>query len=135
MRLAQHNDVFGSLAPHICLVQAQLAHLLGQDQVALKWYRACSSLLKPGSELGLLVDINKYACEGLLENLGEDPSRASHVRQVAEKCRASSNSGLVAAGYFLGSLAEPNRVASKFVTIYVTMCSLTCFQKTLVNSP
>lgn len=80
---------------------------------ALRSYRACEALLVPGSELGLVVEICRLACEGGFMGLLSDHSKAEKVRSLVERCKASSAASLSATGQFMASLIESNRVASK----------------------
>ena len=113
LKLARENNLFTSLAPHFCLARAQFAHLLGRDQAASKAYDACLALLVPGSEMGLVIEICSLACQGGLSGLLQDDARAAQVRNLADRCRTSSNASIAATGHFLASLLEPNRIASK----------------------
>ena len=111
--LLRAQNIWHSHAPQLCLLYAQFAHLLGQEKAALRCYRACQALIKPGSELGLVVAISIFAAAGKLVNVLEDHSRREEIQLLAARCRASGSAGLIAAGYLLGSLTEVERVASK----------------------
>jgi hypothetical protein len=113
LSLARHADVFTELAPQFCLVHAQFAHLLGRDQAAMRSYQACASLLVPGSELGVVLEICTLACEGGFVGLLTDKAKANRVRSLVERSKSSSNASLASVALFMGSLIEPNRIASK----------------------
>lgn len=113
MSLSRRAGILDRYAPQISLLFGQMAHFLGHDSLALSHYSNCTSLLVPGSELGLIVEICALACNGRLVNLAGDLDTSARVRKLAERCRASSNADLAATGHFMGSLVEANRIASK----------------------
>ena len=126
--LARTSDIFPGFAPHFCFVHAQFAHLLGRDQAAVRSYQACSTLLVPGSELGLLVEICQAACKGIFSRLLLRPEDTRYVRNLTERCKSSSNATLCASAHFMSSFLEDNRVASKYVNNIAQM--LTAQEKT-----
>ncbi|CAD6588699.1 MAG: hypothetical protein TREMPRED_005127, partial [Tremellales sp. Tagirdzhanova-0007] len=113
VEILRAQNIWQTHAPQLCLLYAQFAHLLGREQAALRCYRACQALIKPGSELGLVVAISMFAAAGKLVNALEDHSRRGEIQALAARCRASGSAGLIATGYLLGSLTEVERVASK----------------------
>ncbi|KAK4685187.1 hypothetical protein P7C73_g4969, partial [Tremellales sp. Uapishka_1] len=113
--LARTHRIIDSLVPHLCIVRAQYAHLLGNVAAASRYYEACRASILPGSELGIIIDICQLAAEGSLVGLldGQDHMRQDEVTSLSEKSRQTSNANLQAAGYFLASLTDPNRATSK----------------------
>ncbi|ORY27685.1 hypothetical protein BCR39DRAFT_537919 [Naematelia encephala] len=109
INLARASGIFVTLGPQLCLVKAQYAHILGRTTAAERYYRACASLILPGSELSQIVEI------GLIGALGsvELDTKRDEIVEIANKCRASTIAGLEMAGYLLSSLVDPNRASSK----------------------
>ena len=102
----RENDLFSHLAIHILLLRAQSAHLLGQEYAATRYYRAGLANLVPGSELGLVFQIGLLGLNGQLEEIQSRPEVEMQVKEIVEKVRLSTNSGLVGVGHFLSSLLE-----------------------------
>ncbi|WVR04107.1 hypothetical protein IAU60_001106 [Kwoniella sp. DSM 27419] len=111
--LARAQDLVHSLSPHLCLLFGQHANFLGLDTLALRYYRACMSLINNGSELSLIAEISAIAADNRLVGILENPGEQSLVNSLAEKCKSSTSTMLTATGYFLASLIDENRVNSK----------------------
>lgn len=101
----------------LTLLYGQLAHAMGLSHQAKRYYEAAQLMLAPGSELRLIVDIGLLATQGHLEGLANDHKRATEVKVLADQCRSGSNQSLHGVGFFLGSLAETERVPAKYVVI------------------
>lgn len=111
-QLLDHN-LFHPLSPHLCLTFAQHAHHLGLTSSAVRYYKACKDLINSGSELSLIAEIGLLAVQNKLEGLDQSVERQDEVNALAEKCKGSSSAMFSAAGYFLASLTDDNRVNSK----------------------
>lgn len=111
-QLLDHN-LFHPLSPHLCLTFAQHAHHLGLTSSAVRYYKACKDLINSGSELSLIAEIGLLAVQNKLEGLDQSVERQDEVNVLAEKCKGSSSAMFSAAGYFLASLTDDNRVNSK----------------------
>ncbi|WWD16802.1 hypothetical protein CI109_101234 [Kwoniella shandongensis] len=109
----QSHDLFHPLSPHLCLLFAQHAHYLGIDTLAVRYYRACKALINEGSELSLIAEIGQLGAENQLFKLLDDPKRQDVVNALADKCKMSTSAMFTAAGHFLASLTDSNRVHSK----------------------
>ncbi|KAK8861295.1 hypothetical protein IAR55_002114 [Kwoniella newhampshirensis] len=107
------NDLFHPLSPHLCLLFAQHAHFLGLDTLAVRYYRACKALINEGSELSLIAEIGQLGAENNLFDLLENPKMQDEVNALADKCKMSTSAMFTAAGHFLASLTDSNRVHSK----------------------
>jgi len=110
--LLRDNDLFIPLAPHLLLLYAQYAHLVGQSSAAERYYRACQSVLQPGSELGLIIEIGLFGCQGKFERVLSDTNTRQEIESLIEHCRTPSNAVLSTTGFFLSSLIE-SAVSSK----------------------
>ncbi|KIR32042.1 hypothetical protein I352_05671 [Cryptococcus deuterogattii MMRL2647] len=111
-QLLDHN-LFHPLSPHLCLTFAQHAHHLGLTSSAVRYYKACKDLINSGSELSLIAEVGLLAVQNKLEGLDQSVERQDEVNALAEKCKGSSSAMFSAAGYFLASLTDDNRVNSK----------------------
>jgi hypothetical protein len=60
----------------------------------------------PGSELGLVFQIGLLGLSGQLEDIQFRPEVEVQVKEIVERVRLSTNSGLVGVGHFLSSLLE-----------------------------
>ncbi|WVQ77813.1 hypothetical protein IAR50_007503 [Cryptococcus sp. DSM 104548] len=107
------NDLFTPLSPHICLLFAQHAHLLGMTPTATRYYTACKALINSGSELSLIAEIGLLAVHNKLEDLMSDVKGQDEVNGLGEKCKGSTSATFSAAGHFLASMTDDNRVNSK----------------------
>jgi hypothetical protein len=107
------NDLLVDLAPQLCLLYAQFAHLLGYDSAATRYYLACKNLIVPGSELGLIVNIGLLGALGHLANVASDHGRQTVVNDLVDRCAGGSSAGLNAVGFFLASLTDSNLTLSK----------------------
>ncbi|WVF66742.1 hypothetical protein IAT40_001484 [Kwoniella sp. CBS 6097] len=106
-------DAFQPYSPHICLLFAQHANLLGIDGLAARYYEACKTLINPDSELSLTAEICLLGSQNHLRNVTDHPHRQTHIHGLAEKCKSSTSAMLTAASNFLASLADENTVSSK----------------------
>jgi len=104
--LLRDNDVFSHLSIHVLLLRAQLAHLLGQEYAATRYYKAGLANLVPGSEMELVFQIGLLGLSGQLEEMPFQPEVEQQVKDIVERVRISTNSGLVGVGHFLSSLLE-----------------------------
>ncbi|OWZ64792.1 hypothetical protein AYX14_06385 [Cryptococcus neoformans] len=111
-QLHDHN-LFHPLSPHLCLTFAQHAHHLGLTSSAIRYYKACKDLINSGSELSLIAQVGLLAVQNKLEGLEKSVEGQDEVNALAEKCKGSSSAMFSAAGYFLASLTDDNRVNSK----------------------
>lgn len=134
MDLLRENDLFSHLAIHIILLRAQSAHLLGQETAAGRYYRAGLANLVPGSELGLVFQIGLLGLTGQMEDIPSRPEAESQVREIIDKVRLSTNSGLVGVGHFLSSLLDTGAHA-KYVPHLPVKSSLTCKDETPSSIP
>lgn len=116
-QLHDHN-LFHPLSPHLCLTFAQHAHHLGLTSSAIRYYKACRDLINSGSELSLIAQVGLLAVQNKLEGLEKNAEGQDEVNALAEKCKGSSSAMFSAAGYFLASLTDDNRVNSKWVSIF-----------------
>jgi hypothetical protein len=104
VNILRDHDLFSHLAIHILLLRAQSAHLLGQENAAVRHYRAGLANLVPGSELGLVFQIGLLGASGQLEDISHETE--SQIKEIGERARVSTNSMLVGYGHFLSSLLE-----------------------------
>ncbi|ODN98018.1 hypothetical protein I350_07660 [Cryptococcus amylolentus CBS 6273] len=109
----QKNDIFAPLSPQLCLLFAQHAHLLGLTETATRYYTACKALINTGSELSLIAEIGILGARSKLEGLMKDLKVQDEVNGLAEKCKGSTSATFSAAGQFLASMTDDNRVNSK----------------------
>ncbi|OCF58359.1 hypothetical protein L486_04392 [Kwoniella mangroviensis CBS 10435] len=107
------NDLFRVFAPHLCLLVAQYAMLIGIKGTAAKYYEACRRLINQGSEFGLIADIGLMGSQHRLTKLLEHPENREKVHVLAEKCKGSTSAMFNGAGYLLASLIDENVVNSK----------------------
>lgn len=61
----------------------------------------------------MIAEIGLLAVQNKLEGLDQSVERQDEVNALAEKCKGSSSAMFSAAGYFLASLTDDNRVNSK----------------------
>ncbi|WVQ94355.1 hypothetical protein IAU59_001434 [Kwoniella sp. CBS 9459] len=106
-------DAFQPYSPHVCLLFGQHANLLGIDRLATRYYEACKTLINPNSELSLTAEICLIGCQNHLSDITNHPQRQATIDSLADKCKSSSSAMLTAAGNFLASLTDENRVSSK----------------------
>ncbi|OCF42525.1 hypothetical protein I317_03641 [Kwoniella heveanensis CBS 569] len=106
-------NAFQPYSPHICLLFGQHANLLGIDGLAARYYQACQALINPDSELSLITEICSMGSQNQLRDITDHPQRQAHVNSLVEKCRSSTSAMFLAAGNFLASLTDENRVSSK----------------------
>ncbi|WVQ83509.1 hypothetical protein IAT38_005650 [Cryptococcus sp. DSM 104549] len=124
------HGLFHPISPHLLLIFAQHAHMHSAADLAGRYYRACMGLINAGSEMSLIAEVGLLGVQGRLRGLsglgaggGIGPGgwasaavRAQaqdQVNRLAEKCVASTSAMFVAAGNFLASLTDENRVSSK----------------------
>lgn len=58
----------------------------------------------PGSELGIVLSVNTFACEGYFDTPSTTELHAAAIRSVMEPALASSNTSINAVGTFLSGL-------------------------------
>ncbi|WWC68929.1 uncharacterized protein I206_102865 [Kwoniella pini CBS 10737] len=100
-------------APHICLLFAQFAMLIGAGPLAARFYTACLQLINSGSEFGLIATIGLLGSQGRLSKLTENPVNRDLVSGLVEKCKGSTSAMFNGAGHLLASLTDENVVNSK----------------------
>lgn len=70
--------------PRECLLLAQRAHMLGNHQVASKYYEACRFIAKPGSEIDLMARVGIHCIQ--LSQLPSIDLIASESKQLMQEC-------------------------------------------------
>lgn len=113
VRHLRRCHLFNSHLPQLSLLYAQFTHILGLSDNAVRYYRAAQSMITPGSELRLVVDVGLLSASGGLEGLRDSHERSQYVNMLADACRTGNNAMLSAVGSFLSSLTETERVISK----------------------
>ncbi|TXT11000.1 hypothetical protein VHUM_01751 [Vanrija humicola] len=113
VRHLRRCNLFNSHLPQLSLLYAQFTHVLGLSDSAVRYYRAAQSMITPGSELRLVVDVGLLSASGGLEGLRDSHERSQYVNMLADACRSGNNALLSAVGSFLSSLTETERVISK----------------------
>lgn len=78
------------------------------------------SHLLPGSELGIVLSLNTFACEGYFDTPAITELHAATIRSVMEQALASSNAAIAAVGAFVSGLLATG-VHSKYA-IYPSSC-------------
>jgi hypothetical protein len=104
-----------ALLPHLCVVHAQLAQLLGVDKLAIRYYEAALKMMVPGNELGLMVQASILGTRGTFEHVQENHQMVSHINALGEKCKSSSSALLQIVGGVLLSVTEGNHHLAKYV--------------------
>lgn len=107
------TNLFKTYFPQVCMLHGQLAHQLGLAEVAERYYSTAKYSVAAGSEFGLIVEVNRLAAIGQLENVTSDPKKMHTVNVLADQCRSGDNMAFHAMGNFLSSIADPERVSSK----------------------
>ena len=110
---AYDHHILDDLTPHLCLVNAMMAQLLGHHIAAVRYYEAGLALLQEGSELALMVEASLYGTKGLLADLSKDHLRQSSVKDLAARCKKTSSMVLSTIGQLLSALAEDKLMLAK----------------------
>jgi hypothetical protein len=112
IRLVQKHKL-DFLKPQLCIVNGQLAQLLGVAKLATRYYEAALNLMVPGNELGMMAEASILGTSGAFQQIEGNHQLAMRINTLAEKCRKSSNAMLqVMAGIML-SLTDSNRHQAK----------------------
>ncbi|EJT47050.1 hypothetical protein A1Q1_04293 [Trichosporon asahii var. asahii CBS 2479] len=104
------TNLFKTYFPQVCMLHGQLAHQLGLAEVADRYYSTAKGSVAAGSEFGLVVEVNRLAAIGELEQVTEDPKRMHTVNVLADQCRSGDNMAFHAMGNFLSSIADPEQL-------------------------
>jgi hypothetical protein len=90
-----------------------MAHFLGRDAVAVRYYEAALALLTAESELALQIEASLLGVKGLLQGAKDDHKRQMEVKDLAGKCKRTSSMGLNTIGQLLSALADDNLMSAK----------------------
>lgn len=101
------------LYPHLCLVHAMMAQLLGRDAVAVRYYQAALALLTAESELALQIEASLLGVKGLLQGVKDDHKLQMQIKDLAAKCKRTSSMGMNAIGQLLSALSDDNLMSAK----------------------
>jgi hypothetical protein len=113
VRLAQAHGVMDDFGPHLCLVNAMMAQLLGHDPIATRYYEASMALLSEGSELCLMIEASLLGVSGVLQGAKTDHDRQVKVKNLSARCKRTSSMALNTIGQLLSALAEDNLMSAK----------------------